>query len=328
MGRYNHLTIDKRERLQELRLEHPGISLAAIGADLGVHKSTVSREMSRNRRGSRQYMPHTAQQISEARRSQSRPGGKLDSPALRRIVCMKLGLHWSPEQIAAYLEKRYGTKAGMRVSHETIYKNLYARKLVVSPETCLRRKRRSRKRRKTGPETRGRIPDRRMIDARPAAVLARRRYGHWEGDTMEGAGKDGYILTLVERKMRHTIGVKLDRKNADGVADAIIRVMRRLPRRLLRSLTLDNGLEFAGHKRIERALGIKVYFAHPHSPWERGSNENANGLLRQYFPKGMRFSQVSKKMVDRAVRSLNNRIRKVLDWRSPAEVYRGVALRP
>ena len=328
MGQYAHLTIIDRERLQELRLDYPGISMSEISRDLGVNKSTVSRELSRNRKTSRQYQPHIAQQMAETRRSTSRSAKKLDNPRLRRIVKKKLSKKWSPEQIARWLDKKFRRIPWMRVSHETIYQCIYTGQLIENPEKCLRRRRRIRKRRKNRPETRGTIPDRRMIDKRPASISARKHFGHWEGDTIEGAGKDGYILTLVERKMRKTIGVKLDHKDADGVANAIIRKMRRLPKHLCRSLTLDNGKEFADHKRIEKTLGIKVYFAHPHSPWERGSNENMNGLLRQYFPKKMRFSNVTKEMVDKAVQCLNNRIRKALNWRSPEEVYRRVALRP
>jgi IS30 family transposase len=328
MGRYAHLTIEDRERLQELRLDCPGISMSEIGRILGFDKSTVSRELSRNRKSSRQYQPHIAQQMADIRRSASRPARKLDNPRLRKIVKNKLEDKWSPEQIARFLGKKFPKAHWMQVSHETIYQCIYTDQLIENPEKHLRRKRRSRKRRKNRPETRGTIPDRRMIDKRPPSVSARKHFGHWEGDTIEGAGKDGYILTLVERKMRKTLAVKLDHKDAEGVADAIIRAMRRLPKHLRRSLTLDNGKEFAAHKRIEKALGIKVYFSHPHSPWERGSNENTNGLLRQYFPKKMRFSKVTKKMVDKAVRRLNNRIRKILNWRSPEEIYRRVALRP
>jgi IS30 family transposase len=328
MGQYAHLTIEDRDRLQELRLDYQGISFSEIARRLGFNKSTISRELARNRNPLRQYQPHIAQKMAETRRSTSRSVRKLDNLQLHRKVKKKLEDNWSPEQIAEWLEKKHPRKPLMRVSHETIYQNIYSGRLIKNPEKHLRRRRFSRKRRKKGPETRGTIPDRRMIDKRPASVSARKHFGHWEGDTIEGAGKDGYILTLVERKMRKTMAVKLDHKNAEGVADAIISAMRRLPKHLRRSLTLDNGKEFAAHKRIEKVSGIKVYFSHPHSPWERGSNENTNGLLRQYFPKKMRFSHVTNEMVDKAVRSLNNRIRKVLNWRSPEEVFRSVALRP
>ena len=326
MERYNHLSIEERDCLQDFLLEAAPRSQAAIARELGRHRSTVSRELRRNRVYGKHYKPHTAQLMADTRQNWKRQHPKRRDPKLLNAIKKLLCQDWSPEQIAGFLEKQFARQHGKHISHETIYLAIYDGLVVADPERHLRRKRKTRKSGPKTAETRGHIPDRRMIDERPASIGRRSRYGHWEADTMEGAGKDGYLLTIVERKMKHLICVKLENKSAEAVADAIVRVMRKVPKKLRRSLTLDNGMEFAEHKRIERLTGMKVYFAHPRSPWERGTNENTNGLLRQYFPKGLRFSAVTQRMVDRAVHRLNTRVRKTLNWRTPQEIYRRVAL--
>lgn len=327
MARYKHLTLEERENLQELFLANPSISITALSLQIGRDKSTISRELRRNRYSGKQYQPHIAQRIADERRKLIPRIKKLDNRTVLKEVRARLKNDWSPEQTAQWTKINFPGRKDMHLSHETIYQAIYAGIILENPQNHLRRKRKRRKSRKKGQDRRGTIPNRRMIDERPKSIDNRRRYGHWEGDTIEGAGKDGYMVTLVERKMRQTIAVKVDTKEANVVADAVIREMRKLPKKLRRSLTVDNGKEFSAHKMIEKELGLKVYFSHPRSPWERGTNENTNGLLRQYFPKGMGFANVTKKMVDKAVDLLNNRIRKVLNWRSPQELFNSVALR-
>jgi IS30 family transposase len=326
MERYNHLSIEERDCLQDFLLEAAPRSQTAMAREMGRHKSTVSRELRRNRELGKHYKPHTAQLMADTRQNWKRAHPKRRDPNLLKIIKKLLRRDWSPEQIAGWLGSQFARQPGKLISHETIYLAIYDGHVVDNPAQCLRWKRKARKSGPKAVETRGHIPDRRMIDERPSSIGRRTRYGHWEADTMEGAGKDGYLLTIVERKMKILICVKLENKGAGAVADAIVRAMRKVPKKLRRSLTLDNGMEFAEHKRIERLSGMLVYFAHPRSPWERGTNENTNGLLRQYFPKGLRFSEVTQRMVDRAVRKLNTRVRKTLNWRTPQAIYRRVAL--
>ena len=208
MTRYKHLTLDERENLLELILKIPSISITELSRKIGRDKSTVSRELRRNHYSGKQYQPHIAQRIANERRKLIHRMKKFDNRKLLEEVRFWLKKDWSPEQIAQWLMIQNPEDRNLQVSHETIYQAIYAGLFVEDPRIHLRRKRKRRKQRKKDKDRRGSIPNRRMIDERPKSINNRRRHGHWEGDTIEGAGKDGYLVTLVERKTRHTIAIK------------------------------------------------------------------------------------------------------------------------
>jgi transposase, IS30 family len=306
-----HLTPTEREVLDRLR--KAGNSKARIGRLMGRHRSTIGRELARNADG-RGYCPRRAQRLAEARRARCRRHAKLDDPALRRYVGRKLRLGWSPEQIAGRLPREFPRRRRMRVSRQAIYD--WARSRAPHWRALLRRAGRPHV------EARGRLAGTPGIEGRPAVVNRRRRYGDWEGDTILAAGgrRRNALVTLVERKSGY---LRLGRA-ADMTADTTARVVRRrlsgLPPPLRRTLTLDNGKEFARHAWVAAALCLAVYFAAPRRPWQRGTNENTNGLLRQFFPKGTDFAGVTPRRVARVEALLNGRPRKRLNYRTPDEM--------
>ena len=305
-----HLTPEERGFLYRLRKQ--GRSKAEIGRLMGRHRSTIGRELSRNT-GGRGYRPKQAQRVADARRLACRRRAKLDDGELRRYVGRKLRLRWSPQQVAGRLPRDFPRRRRMRVSRQAIYD--WARRRAPHWRAMLRRAGRR-------PETRGRLPGRCGIDGRPQVINRRLRYGDWEGDTVLGRRRrgGGALVTLVERKSGY---LRIGRAG-DLRAATAARVTRRrlgpLPAALRRSLTLDNGKEFAGHRQVSEALGLDVYFAEPRRPWQRGTNENTNGLVRQFFPKGTDFAAVSPRRVARVEALLNGRPRKRLGYRTPAEV--------
>jgi len=244
-------------------------------------------------------------------------------PQLATLVAQKLQLQWSPQQIAGWLAREFGDDKSMRVSHETIYKSLFiqARGVLKKQLTAhLRRGRRLRRGRgyaNNGPG-RGQIPNAISIRERPAQAEDRAVPGHWEGDLLVGRGPS-HIATLVERKSRFVILVKIPSKDTRTVVTALTRRVRKLPKQLRRSLTWDQGKEMAGHKDFSLGTDVKVYFCDPHSPWQRGSNENTNGLLRQYFPKTTDLSAYSQAQLDRVALRLNQRPRETLGFQTPAD---------
>jgi len=306
-----HLTQTEREVLHRLR--EAGNSKAQIGRLMGRHRSTVGRELARGGGGGR-YCPRRAQRLADARRARCRRRARLDEPALRRYVGRKLRLGWSPEQVAGRLPRQFPRRRRMRVSRQAIYDWVRSRAPHWRP--LLRRAGRPRA------ETRGRLAGTPGIEGRPAAVNHRRRYGDWEGDTILAGGgrRRNALVTLVERKSGY---VRLGRAG-DMTAATTARVVRRrlagLPQPLRRTLTLDNGKEFARHAQVATALCLAVYFAAPRRPWQRGTNENTNGLLRQFFPKGTDFAGVTRQRVARVEALLNGRPRKRLGYRTPHEV--------
>jgi IS30 family transposase len=241
---------------------------------------------------------------------------------LRNIVASKLSLDWSPEQISGWLKIRYPEDESMRVSHETIYRSLFIQARGVLKKELLdhlrskRRMRRSQHARVRG-QSRGQIVDALSIRERPPEVEDRAIPGHWEGDLLSGA-KNSHLVTLVERHSRFTALVKVPSKDTAVVVAALSRHVRKLPASLRRSLTWDRGLEMAKHKTFTVATKVKVYFCDPHSPWQRGTNENTNQLLRQYFPRGTDLSAYSQSELDRVALRLNQRPRKTLDFETPA----------
>jgi IS30 family transposase len=243
---------------------------------------------------------------------------------LQRVVAVKLKEDWSPQQIAGWLKTQYPGNPEMWVSHETIYRSLFVQaRGALKKELIghLRSKRGLRRpRHVTDGRVGARIADAVSIRQRPAEIEDRAIPGHWEGDLVEGS-RGTYIATLVERRSRFVILVKIPDKRTDAVVDALIRAVRRLPTALRKSLTWDRGSELTGHVRFTVATDVKVYFCDPRSPWQRGSNENTNGLLRQYYPKGMDLSTVRQAQLDTVARKLNTRPRETLNWKTPAYIF-------
>ncbi len=294
-------------------------SLAAIAGRIGVHPSTVSREVRRHG-GRHRYRPVAAHMEAEESRRRPKPA-KLDDPRLAGRVSAMLEELASPEQIAGRLRVEFPDESEMWVSHETIYKSLYVQgrgELRRELAACLRSGRAQRRPR--GRQVVGRIADMVMISERPAEIEDRAVPGHWEGDLIIGKDSRSAIGTLVERSTRFLLLLHLpDRHDALSVRDEMIRVMSTLPEALQRTVTWDQGIEMARHSEFSLETGINVYFCDPHSPWQRGTNENTNGLLRQYFPKGTDLSVHDRAELERVQASMNNRPRKTLGFMTPSE---------
>lgn len=327
--------LNASERYVITHLHQAGYSDAAIARRLGRHRATIGRELGRNRDAFGGYHYESAQQEARQRRTAANCRYKLDRPvsALGGLVRRGLRQRWSPEQISGRLEEQHPRDPAMRISPETIYRWVYRRHQRGERwHKQLRRRHRRRRARCVGerPGKRGVIPGRVGIEHRPAVVGRRGRFGDWESDTVEGAKGTGLLATHVERKSRYVRLGKLKDKRAATLSSVTRGVFRGLPLKLRRTLTADNGKEFADFKSIERGVKIKVYFANPHAPWERGTNENTNGLLRDWWPKGHDMQRVTSAEVARVQRMLNNRPRKCLSYRTPLEVLNalpGVALR-
>jgi IS30 family transposase len=314
---YGHLTIAEREVILKMRAQ--AASLREIGERLGRSKGTISRELSRNVGTANDYQPHLAQRRYEKRRRESKTPYRLEEDVfLRKYVEKKLTDYWSPEQISGRVRK----DRGIQISPLTIYSWIYRNRAEGGVlYRYLRQSHRRRRKRRGSEDRRGQIPGRRLIDMRPGMVNERKRIGDWEGDTVEGSKGSGFLVTQVDRKSRYTEAVKVKDKSAETVTRATLRRMKKLPPEKVRTMTYDNGKEFAGFRELEKGLGMRSYFARPYHSWERGTNENTNGLLRQFFPKGMDFRTVRQREVDRALTLLNNRPRKCLNYRTPTEVF-------
>ena len=320
--RYQHLAIEEREELA-IGLER-GWSLRAMARRLQRSASTLSREVARNGFPGLGYRASEAHQRAQARGGRPRCQRKLLQPMVWKVIERLLRARWSPEQIAARLKKDYPTDTTMHVSHETIYAALYLmprgslrRELL----DCLRQGRKHRRPRSRGQDRRGQIPNMTSIHERPSEVEHRQVPGHWEGDLLKGARNASAIGTLAERQSRYVILARLDGLTAAEARRAFERRLRTIPEPLRQSLTYDQGKEMAEHERLAQNIRIQVYFADPHSPWQRGTIENINGLLRQYLPKGTDLSRYSQRELNTIADSLNNRPRKGLGWYTPAEVF-------
>ncbi len=320
----------RRSRLALSPLEREEIS-RGIAADRSMRKiassiqrapSTVSREIARNG-GRKRYRASEADQGAWGRARRPKPCRLALSRRLQRIVAKKLSLEWSPEQISGWLKRSYPEDEEMQISHETIYRSLFVqargvlKKELVGHLRTRRMMRRSKKASTRG-QPRGQIVDAVSIRDRPAEIEDRAVPGHWEGDLLAGSNNT-HIATLVERKSRFTMLVKVDGKDTESVVRALKKQVRRLPAELRKSLTWDRGMEMAAHKKFAIATDVQVYFCDPQSPWQRGTNENTNRLLRQYFPKGTDLSNWSQADLGRIAARLNRRPRKTLDFRCPAE---------
>jgi len=318
------LVLSLAEREEISRGVATGCSLRSMAATLGRAPSTVSREIRRNG-GRCGYRASPADQAAWDRARRPKRCRLVQNRALARIVAEKLQLEWSPQQIAGWLKLRFPDDGNDRVSHETIYRSLFIQARGALKKELLQHLRRSRAMRRSRHHTQktedhGRITDTVSIRERPASVEDRAVPGHWEGDLLFGS-KNSQIATLVERHTRYVMLVRLEGKDTETVINALIRHAHKLPRELYNSLTWDRGKEMAEHRRFTLATDIKVYFCDPQNPWQRGSNENTNGLLRQYFPKGTDLSVHSQATLNAVARRLNERPRKTLNYETPAERF-------
>ncbi len=318
-------TLSLAEREAISRGVAAGDSLRAIARALGRAPSTVSREIRRHG-GARTYRAVTADAAAWTDAARPKRCRLARDARLRRIVAQKLRADWSPQQIAAWLVTAYPDDEAMRVSHETIYRTLYVQARGALKQELVAHLRRQRAVRHSQARIQalhghqGQIVDAISIAERPPTVEDRAVPGHWEGDLLAG-NQRSHIATLVERRSRYVILVRLPARDAATVTTALIRRVRQLPVGLMQSLTWDRGREMAAHKRFTIATDAAVYFCDPRSPWQRGSNENTNGLLRQYFPKGVDIGHYSQRQLDAVAKKLNTRPRQTLNWQTPAQVF-------
>jgi len=316
------LTLPEREEIS--RAVVAGHSIRSIATLLGRAPSTISRELKRNG-GQECYRASQADQAAWDRTRRPKTCKLAENRTLAHIVADKLQRQWSPEQIAGWLKHTHPSDENYQVSHETIYRSLFIQARGALKKELVQHLRRTRAMRRSRHHTQktdnhGRITDAVSISERPASVADRAVPGHWEGDLLCGSG-NSQIATLVERHTRYVKLVKVASKDTETVINALIKNARKLPQELYKSLTWDRGKEMADHKRFTLATDIKVYFCDPQNPWQRGTNENTNGLLRQYFPKGIDLSTYSQAELNAVARKLNTRPRKTLNYETPAERF-------
>lgn len=304
-----HLTLKEREFLY--RLKQDGKSRSEIARLMGRDRSTIYRELNRNT-GQRGYRPRQAQRLADTRRQACRRPAKLENLELRKHVEQKLTQLWSPDQIAGRARLEYPKQPQRWLSRQTIYN--WINRHAPHWKCYLRRQGRP-------VERRGKLRDIVRIDGRPEVINRRQRYGDWEGDTLVGKGRRSALITLVERKSGYTRIGRADDMTAKSTARVTWRRMQDIPESWRQSITFDNGKEFMDHDQIARQLGLTVYFALPYRSWQRGTNENTNGLLRQFYPKGTDFTRISHQAVARAETQLNERPRKRLEYLTPTEIF-------
>jgi IS30 family transposase len=312
---YRQLTPAERYMLAALRKQ--GFNKSQIARALGRHRSTVGRELCRNStRADGRYRAFTAQERTNGRRSRSRRNSRFTGQDFALIDGM-LCRQWSPEQVAGHLART----GRLSISHETIYRHVWRDKREGGAlYTHLRGARKRRRKRYGAYDSRGRLAGKRMISERPPEVEERSRVGHWEADTVAGSGGKDCVVTLVERKTGLMLVGKLADRSSEGLSRRAISLMRRYAGRF-ETVTADNGTEFHDYKRIEERTRAAFYFARPYHSWERGSSENANGLLRQYLPKGVSMAGLSQQQCNAIARKLNTRPRKRLGFRTPLECF-------
>ena len=313
MSRYSQLT--QEQRYQIYAFLKARFSQTDIAIEIGVHKSTISRELKRNR-GKKGYRPKQAHSIAMDRRRHAKKFIKLTPPIIA-LINRFIHQDFSPEQVSGFLKRNHG----IRISHETIYLHVLSDKANGGTlYQHLRRSNRKRKKRYGSSNRRGQISGRVSIDERPAIVNTKQRIGDWEIDTLIGKNHKGVLLTVVERKSKFTLIKKLSNKKADMVANATVNLLRPYQKKVF-TITSDNGKEFANHDQITKELETGFYFAHPYHAWERGLNENTNGLIRQYFPKKSGLEDVTDDQVQIVMNRLNNRPRKTLGFATPIEIF-------
>jgi IS30 family transposase len=312
---YKHMSIKERESILEFLSR--GESQESIAKRLKRDKSSISREIKRNIKDSK-YSPNGANEMYKERKSKcGRKYSLSNSSELRESIKNMLTEDLSPEQI----EGRLKLENKDTVCFKTIYRGIKSGIFQLEAKEVLRRKGKSKAH--GSQEKRGTIPDRTMIDERPAAAETRTEIGHFESDTMVGSGKKGAIATFVDRKSRYLQAEIMADRTSATMNFITISIFKNMPDKTLKTLTSDNGKEFSGFKEIEEQLGVKNYFAHPYHSWERGTNENTNGLIRQYFPKGTDFTKITSQDINAVVDKINNRPRTVLGFRTPNEVFWG-----
>ncbi len=319
---YNHLSLTEREEIS--RAIALGRNPCEIARDLGRSRSTIGRELKRNSACPAVYRAARAHHRAGRRACRPRRRHKLRGWWLARYVQRALLCGWSPEQIAARLKRDYPLDMSKRISHETIYAAIYIiprgelRRTFLS---YLRQHRKRRRPRSRGSDRRGQIPNRTAIALRPPEVASRLVPGHWEGDLIKGKANGSAVGTLVERTTRLVVLARMDGLDSDSVCRGFERKLRPVPQVLRKSLTYDQGREMARHERLRQKLSLHTYFADPHSPWQRGSNENTNGLLRQYLPRNLNLAQFTQRQLNTIAALLNNRPRKTLGWMTPNEAW-------
>ncbi len=320
---YTHII--EKERYVISHMHMAGFSLRAIGRHLGRHHTSIMREINRNRptyADDAVYWYSATQKIADERQHKARSYSRQKQKPLVKYVENKLLLDWPPEAISARIRIDYPNDERMRISHETIYRWVY---LAASEggnlHSHLRRRHPKRRRQKRYGSGRRFIPGRVSIDQRPAVVETRQRIGDWEGDTLEGAKGKGALATHVERKSRYLIVAKLADKKAVTMNAQSVMSFQKLPRSTRQTLTVDNGKEFSLFKELEANTGLTVYFADPYASWQRGTNENTNGLLRFYFPKGTDFQAIAEEELNLIIEKVNHRPRKCLNYQTPHEVF-------
>lgn len=311
MRTYHQLTSEQRYQISALK--RIGHSQTEIAKELEVHKSTISRELSRNQ-GERGYRPNQAHEKAHERRAQATPAKRILAETWK-VVEEQVRQDWSPEQISGWLRQR-----AICISPEWIYQHILADQQAHGDLHTHLRQYGKRRKRYGKYDRRGKLPNRVSIEERPLIVEQRERLGDWEVDTLVGKGHRGALVSLVERKSRYTLIQPVAQRFANLVADTTISLLQPF-RDSVHTITGDNGKEFAEHVRIAETLQADFYFAHPYSAWERGTNENTNGLVRQYFPKKTDFSQATLAQTNSAMHKLNHRPRKCLDFKSPFEVF-------
>ena len=319
---YTHLTSNDRYVIYHLIVY--GLGYREIARRLGKHHTTISREVKRNWKYQGRYWHMVAQKEAESKKCIARHTRKQSHKKLYNHVIHRIRNDWSPEEIVGRLVLEYPDDKDMRLSVECIYQWIFkdAQQGGHLYQHLRRHHKKRRKQRQYG-SVRGLFPDRVGITHRPAIVEDRSRIGDWEGDTVEGGKGGQHIATHVDRKSRYLIAEKLDDKKATTMSVATIKAFYKIPLRCRKTLTIDNGKEFAKFKEIEKKTGLDIYFSDPYSPWQRGTNENTNGLLRQYFPKGRNLTLIDDQRLATAVKKLNNRPRKCLNYQTPHEVFFG-----
>ena len=314
MGDYRQLTQEQRYGIYSL--QQTGHNQATIAEVIGVHQSTISRELKRNK-GLRGYRYKQAHEMATARRKgKAKP--RIDAGAWAFIERL-IQKEWSPEQISGWMKN----EMGYSVSHERIYQHILQDKQSGGKLYLHLRCRKKRRKRYGSHERRGQIPNRTSIDERPRIVDSRHRYGDWEVDTIIGSRHQQAIVSLAERKSRLALIRKVDRKTSEQVSQAVTELLGSVKHRV-HTITGDNGKEFSGHQEIAKSLSANFYFAHPYASWERGLNENTNGLIRQYFPKSRDFASITDSEILTVMNKLNNRPRKCLGFKTPNQVFFGI----
>jgi transposase, IS30 family len=324
---YKHLSQDEREQLAQMYWEQK--SLKEIAGALRRAKSTISRELKRNSAPTyNRYTPCRAQVRSSERKSQANSHQRLKNDQIQQYMREKLAQDWSPELIAGRLKMEL---PGCSISHEAIYQYIYHPRTPNRLEMISHLRHAHRKRKAKGlnrKEQKTKIPNRIPIEGRPKTVEHRRQFGHWEGDSLVSRKSQAALNSLTERKSRLLLLTRLDRKGAAETNQAIIRRLKGFSESSRRTLTLDNGSENTQHEKLTARLGIRCFFAHPYSSWERGTNEHINGLIRWYLPKGTDFAKITKEQITQIEYRINNRPRKCLGFKTPLEIaYSCVALR-